>query len=249
MSPTYIISCITLYFLFLSLISWYTGKNDSNETFFLGNRNSPWYIVAYGMIGTTLSGITFISVPGWVGSSQFSYLQMVFGFFVGYFVIARIFNMYGEGDNFSIISKIINAKKNRLIVNNNGQSLRDFIYVKDIAKTFKMLLKSKFCGEIDIGNGYGIKIKDIIDNIPIIKKKVTFKKEHVHEEHSAFANINKLSKIIKINKFYTLERFLHKQLRLKRQINLPKFQSKSQNTYEKIVSGTIIYGAGYAGKN
>ena len=90
MSSIIILSCIALYFSLLFLISYFTGKNDSNETFFLGNRNSPWYIVAYGMIGTTLSGITFISVPGWVASSQFSYLQMVFGFFVGYFVIARI---------------------------------------------------------------------------------------------------------------------------------------------------------------
>ena len=85
-----IIICITTYFGLLFLISFITGKNDSNDTFFLGNRNSPWYIVAYGMIGTTLSGITFISVPGWVANSQFSYLQMVFGFFVGYFLIARI---------------------------------------------------------------------------------------------------------------------------------------------------------------
>ena len=90
MSSIIIITCIVLYFSLLFLISYLTGKNDSNETFFLGNRNSPWYIVAYGMIGTTLSGITFISVPGWVASSQFSYLQMVFGFFVGYFIIARI---------------------------------------------------------------------------------------------------------------------------------------------------------------
>ena len=90
MTPSLIILCISSYFLLLFIISYITGKNDSNETFFLGNRNSPWYIVAYGMIGTTLSGITFISVPGWVASSQFSYLQMVFGFFVGYFVIARI---------------------------------------------------------------------------------------------------------------------------------------------------------------
>ena len=59
MSPTYIISCIALYFLFLSLISWYTGKSDSNETFYLGDRSSPWYIVAFGMIGTSLSGVTY----------------------------------------------------------------------------------------------------------------------------------------------------------------------------------------------
>ena len=90
MSPTYIISCIALYFLFLSLISWYTGKSDSNETFYLGNRSSPWYIGAFGMRGTSLSGVTFISVPGWVADSQFSYMQMVFGYLAGYAFIALV---------------------------------------------------------------------------------------------------------------------------------------------------------------
>ena len=90
MSPTLIISVIVSYFILLYIISYFTGKNDSNDTFILGNRKSPWFIIAYGMIGTTLSGITFISVPGWVESNQFSYMQMVFGFFVGYFIISRI---------------------------------------------------------------------------------------------------------------------------------------------------------------
>jgi len=90
MNPTIILSCIAAYFLLLFVISYITGKNDSNDTFFLGNRNSPWFVIAYGMIGTTLSGITFISVPGWVASSQFSYMQMVLGFFCGYFIISRI---------------------------------------------------------------------------------------------------------------------------------------------------------------
>ena len=90
MNPTIILSCIAAYFLLLFFISYITGKNDSNDTFFLGNRDSPWFVIAYGMIGTTLSGITFISVPGWVASSQFSYMQMVFGFFCGYFIISRI---------------------------------------------------------------------------------------------------------------------------------------------------------------
>ena len=90
MSSSFLLSCIIFYFLILFFISFITGRNDSNNTFFLGNRNSPWFVIAYGMIGTTLSGITFISVPGWVESSQFSYMQMVFGFFVGYFIIARI---------------------------------------------------------------------------------------------------------------------------------------------------------------
>ena len=90
MNPFIILLCICLYFSVLFVISYLTGKDDSNSTFFLGNRKSPWFVIAYGMIGTTLSGITFISVPGWVASSQFSYMQMVFGFFVGYFIIARI---------------------------------------------------------------------------------------------------------------------------------------------------------------
>ena len=66
MNPNIIILCIVAYFLLLYVISHITGKNDNNDTFFLGNRTSPWFVIAYGMIGTTLSGITFISVPGWL---------------------------------------------------------------------------------------------------------------------------------------------------------------------------------------
>lgn len=90
MNSIYIVVCIIFYFLFLSAISLYTGKNDTNESFFLGNKSSPWYIVAFGMIGTSLSGVTFISVPGWVESSQFSYMQMVFGYLLGYAFIGAV---------------------------------------------------------------------------------------------------------------------------------------------------------------
>ena len=90
MTPTFILSIISAYFLVLILISYLSGKSDSNEAFFLGNKQSPWYVVAFGMIGATLSGVTFISVPGWVGDSQFSYLQMVIGMTAGYVVIANI---------------------------------------------------------------------------------------------------------------------------------------------------------------
>ena len=90
MTPIFIISIISSYFLVLILISYLTGKSDSNDAFFLGNKKSPWYVVSFGMIGATLSGVTFISVPGWVGQTQFGYLQMVFGMTVGYVVIANI---------------------------------------------------------------------------------------------------------------------------------------------------------------
>jgi SSS family transporter len=90
MTPFYILSLIAIYFCVLLLIAYFTGKNDSNETFFKANKKSPWYVVAFGMIGASLSGVTFISVPGWVQSSQFSYMQIVIGYLFGYFVIAYV---------------------------------------------------------------------------------------------------------------------------------------------------------------
>lgn len=90
MQPIHILLLIAGYFGVLILISYFTGKDDSNETFFRASRKSPWYIVAFGMIGASLSGVTFISVPGWVEASQFSYMQVVFGYLVGYFIIAYV---------------------------------------------------------------------------------------------------------------------------------------------------------------
>ncbi len=90
MKPVLIILIIALYFSTLLIISFFTGKKAGNAGFFLGNKKSPWYIVAFGMIGASLSGVSFISVPGWVGSSQFSYMQMVLGYLLGYIVIANI---------------------------------------------------------------------------------------------------------------------------------------------------------------
>ena len=93
-------SVLIIYFLVLLLISFLTSKSDSNESFFIGDRKSPWYVVAFGMIGASLSGITFISIPGSVAkfsnelglvpSDQFSYMQMVFGYFFGYIIVAFV---------------------------------------------------------------------------------------------------------------------------------------------------------------
>ncbi|MFM1874540.1 MAG: hypothetical protein RL266_277 [Bacteroidota bacterium] len=90
MSPALILSIIAAYFVMLFIIGKVTSKGADNESFFIGNKNSPWWVVAFGMIGTSLSGVTFISVPGWVGTSQFSYMQMVLGYLVGYTVIATV---------------------------------------------------------------------------------------------------------------------------------------------------------------
>ena len=87
MSSTTIILLIAAYFGVLILISYFTGKEDSNEAFFKANKSAPWYLVAFGMIGASLSGVTFISVPGMIGGEEFAYMQGVFGFFVGYLFI------------------------------------------------------------------------------------------------------------------------------------------------------------------
>jgi SSS family solute:Na+ symporter len=131
MSPLLVLIIILIYFAIILVISQLTGRKADNESFFLGNRRSPWYIVAFGMIGASLSGVTFISVPGWVGTSQFSYMQMVLGYLVGYFVIAQIllplyyrlnltsiytylkgrfgFFSYKTGATFFLISRVIGA--------------------------------------------------------------------------------------------------------------------------------------------
>ena len=90
LSPSLIICVILAYFLVLIVISSLTGKSDSNSSFFIGDKSSPWYVVAFGMIGASLSGVTFISVPGWVATSEFSYMQMVLGYLLGYLLIAIV---------------------------------------------------------------------------------------------------------------------------------------------------------------
>ncbi|PIF06215.1 MAG: sodium:solute symporter [Draconibacterium sp.] len=90
MSPYLVLGILLAYFFVLIGISWMTSRKANTETFFTGNRQSPWYVVAFGMVGATLSGVTFISVPGEVGNSAFSYLQFVLGNIVGYWLVAAI---------------------------------------------------------------------------------------------------------------------------------------------------------------
>ena len=89
-TPFFIFSLVIGYFLVLYSVSYLVAKEDSNETFFKANRNSPWYLVAFGMVGASLSGVTFISVPGWVEASKFTYFQVVLGYLFGYLVVAFV---------------------------------------------------------------------------------------------------------------------------------------------------------------
>jgi Na+/proline symporter len=90
MSPQILFTFVIGYFALLLGVAWYTSRNSDNESFFIGNRNSNWMLVAFGMIGTSLSGVTFVSVPGGVGSGNFYYFQIVLGYLLGYMVIAFV---------------------------------------------------------------------------------------------------------------------------------------------------------------
>jgi Na+/proline symporter len=90
MSPILILGLFLIYTLVLFAVTWFTARKADNQSFFIGNKISPWFVVAYGMIGASLSGVTFMSVPGWVKDTQFSYMVVVLGYLVGYFVIALV---------------------------------------------------------------------------------------------------------------------------------------------------------------
>ncbi|MBS1639216.1 MAG: sodium:solute symporter [Bacteroidetes bacterium] len=96
MSSLLLFSFVIAYFLILLAVAWYTGKNANNDSFFIGNKNSNWMLVAFGMIGTSLSGVTFVSVPGGVGDfagnsfKGFAYLQIAIGYLIGYAIIAFV---------------------------------------------------------------------------------------------------------------------------------------------------------------
>lgn len=146
MSATAIIATLLIYFAILIVIARVTSKGADNQSFYLGNKKSPWYVVAFGMIGASLSGVTFISVPGWVEGSQFSYMQMVLGYLVGYFVIANVllplyyklnltsiygylqqrlgFFSYKTGASFFLLSRIIGASFRLFLV---AMVLEDFV--------------------------------------------------------------------------------------------------------------------------
>jgi len=131
MDASLLIGLILGYFGILIAISFFAGRNDDHQTFFLGNRQSPWYAVAFGMVGASLSGVTFLSVPGLVAANSFAYMQVVLGYVAGYFVIMQVLlplyyrlqltsiytylegrfgpNSYTTGSIFFLLSRVIGA--------------------------------------------------------------------------------------------------------------------------------------------
>src|SRR5512133_2905291 len=140
MSPQLILGIFLIYTVLLFSVTWLTARKADSQSFFIGNRKSPWFVVAYGMIGASLSGVTFMSVPGWVKDTQFSYMVVVLGYLVGYYVIALVllplyyrlkltsiysyleqrfgFWSYKTGAGFFIISRILGASLRMFLVIN-----------------------------------------------------------------------------------------------------------------------------------
>ena len=139
MTPIFILSIILGYFLLLMGIALITGKGANNQTFFVANRNSPWYLVAFGMVGASLSGVTFISVPGWVGDSGFSYFQVVMGYWVGYLVVALILLPIYYQHNLTSIYEYLN---HRLGPNSHKLGAISFFISRILGASFRLFLVS-----------------------------------------------------------------------------------------------------------
>lgn len=140
MSPVILFGFVIAYFLILLAVAWVTGKNSTNESFFIGNKSSNWMLVAFGMVGTSLSGVTFVSVPGAVAKEGFAYFQVTLGYLIGYVVIAYVllplyyrlnltsiynylsdrlgFKSYKTGASFFILSRTLGATARLYLVVN-----------------------------------------------------------------------------------------------------------------------------------
>ncbi|MEI8053355.1 MAG: sodium:solute symporter [Bacteroidota bacterium] len=163
MSPVILFSFVIGYFLLLLIVAWYTSKGSNNESFFIGNKKSNWMLVAFGMIGTSLSGVTFVSVPGGVGSGNFFYFQIVLGYLLGYLVIAFVLlplyykmnltsiytyldnrfgvNAHKVGASFFILSRVVGATARLYLVINVLQIfILNKLGIPFIATTFVILL-------------------------------------------------------------------------------------------------------------
>lgn len=162
MSPLILFSFVIGYFLVLLLVAYFTSRNSNNDSFFIGNRNSNWMLVAFGMIGTSLSGVTFVSVPGGVGGANFYYFQIVLGYILGYMVIAFVLiplyyrmnltsiytylekrfgiNAHKAGAFFFILSRVVGATARLYLVINVLQTfILDSLHVPFIVTTLVIL--------------------------------------------------------------------------------------------------------------
>lgn len=137
MNPSILLFFIASYFAILLIVAYLTSKKSNNASFFIGNKNSNWLLVAFGMIGTSLSGVTFVSVPGLVGSSSFYYFQLVIGYLLGYLVIAYVLLPLYYKMN---VTSIYTYLENRFGVQAHKTGAAFFIISRTIGATARLYL-------------------------------------------------------------------------------------------------------------
>lgn len=140
MSPYILLTFVAGYFLLLLGVAWYTSRNSNNDSFFIGNKNSNWMLVAFGMIGTSLSGVTFVSVPGGVGKESFAYFQIVIGYLIGYLVVAYVLLPLYYKLN---LTSIYNYLRGRLGVASYKTGASFFILSRTLGATARLYLVVK----------------------------------------------------------------------------------------------------------
>lgn len=156
MSPLLLFSFVIGYFLILLLVAYLTSRNSNNDSFFIGNRNSNWMLVAFGMIGTSLSGVTFVSVPGGVGVDGFAYFQIVLGYLIGYVVIAYVLLPLYYRLN---LTSIYNYLRQRLGNNSYKTGASFFILSRTLGATARLYLVVKILQDsifANLGQGFHI---------------------------------------------------------------------------------------------
>ncbi len=152
MNSYLLLASIVSYFALLLGVSFITGRNSNNSTFFTGNRKAPWYIISFGMLGASLSGVTFISVPGWVLTTGFSYMQMVLGYVVGYIVVSQVLlPVYYKLKLPSIYSYL----ENRFGKSTYKAGSWFFILSRTIGSSFRLYLMASVL-QLTIFNSFGV---------------------------------------------------------------------------------------------
>jgi SSS family transporter len=137
LSPIFILILILGYFALLMTIAYFTSRKANNQTFFTANRSAPWYLVAFGMVGASLSGVTFISVPGWVGDSGFSYFQVVLGYWAGYIIVAFVLLPIYYRQNLTSIYQYL---KDRFGDNSHKVGALSFFISRVLGASFRLFL-------------------------------------------------------------------------------------------------------------
>ena len=165
------------------------------------------------------------------------------------YTICRVFNLYGDGEIFSVISRIIknHSLKKQIIINNKGTSVRDYIHVNDVCKIYQKILSNKFVGTLDVGTGVGIKISDIINYIEKKNLKLKYTSNDITEIQQSIANNDIIKNTFKFTKFFKLENFLKRKIQSIKKNKIELSINLRKNNLFKNIEGTVIYGCGFSG--